>query len=171
MILFFLLLYSLGFIRKSPTFWKLKAWKHLPITLSCCYKQARGPRLWFHSVQTDHFLSSFFFLPLKAESPSNVVFLLSPLTFPCVWFGSARSSQCSSIIFHREPLQGSFVKAAQDMNFTWVAHSFLSDWPRRVQCIQESTETQVPKHTTSRTPASAKAQIKTREEQHFAMLL
>lgn len=46
-----------------------------------------------------------------------------------LYFSSAPSTLCSSIIFPQKPFQGSFVKAAQYMNFTWVAHSLLSILP------------------------------------------
>lgn len=58
-------------------------------------------------------------------SPFFCIFL-STVYLSLFYFSSVPSSLCSRIIFPQKPFQGSFVKAAQDMNFTWVAHSLLS---------------------------------------------
>lgn len=53
---------------------------------------------------------------------------LSPFPFSAS-LSSAWSSGCLGIIFPQKPFRGSFVNAAQNMNFTWVAHRQCSHCP------------------------------------------
>lgn len=80
-------------------------------------------------------------------SLSLTVSLFPPLYFSSVSLSSPLSSPCSSIIFPQKPFQGSFVKAAQNMNFTWVAHSLLSIHPLTMaSALFPYSATQTHKH-------------------------
>lgn len=77
----------------------------------------------------DHPEGIHFFFPLSVLESRFTFSAMSffPLLF--VLFSLLLSSHCTSIIFPQKPFQGSFVKAAQYMNFTWVPHSLLSILP------------------------------------------
>lgn len=100
----------------------------------CCCKQAFGASLLLHSILLTARRDNLPFPLLEGTFTFPLLYLplLRPsflLDFPSISLSLAPSSPCCGVIFPQKPFQGSFVKAAQNMNFTWVAHSLLSMRP------------------------------------------